>query len=102
MSSCILLLEMPCENPICLLQGSSDHLIETLMKMHCSLHARKLALLLSNDTHNNDTPIVEAAACNVNCAISGQNQLREQPQNQNEPQGQLQQLAGTNLGLLST
>ena len=69
------------------------------MKMHCSLHARKLALFLSNDTHNNDTPIVEAAACNVNCAISGQNQLREQPQNQMEPQGQLQQLAGTRLGL---
>ena len=72
-----------------------------LLKMHCSLHARKLALLLSSDSRDDDTPILEAAACDVLLDTCGQGLPQGLAQGPEEPQGQLQQLAGEAQGLLA-
>lgn len=69
--------------------------------MHCSLHARKLALLLSSDSCDDDTPILEAAACDVLLDTCGQELPKGPAQGPEEPQGQLQQLAGDAQGLLA-
>lgn len=46
--------------------------LETLLSTRCSLRASKLAILLSNDKHDDDTPIIEAAASDVILGLAGQ------------------------------
>ncbi|DBA81627.1 TPA: hypothetical protein ACH3X1_007382 [Trebouxia sp. C0004] len=45
---------------------------ETLLKTRCSLRANKMAVLLSNDKHDDDTPIIEAVASDIMLSLSGQ------------------------------
>jgi len=56
----------------CILQAESMLSFETLLKTRCSLRANKMAVLLSNDKHDDDTPIVEAVASDFMLSLSGQ------------------------------
>lgn len=86
------------DNAYLTVQAQSRKLSGMLMKMRCSLHAHKLALLLSSDTYNDDTPIIEAAACDVHLETQGrvpsQRPAQAHSQEKEHSQGQLQQLAG--------
>lgn len=57
-----------------------------LKSVHCSLHAHKLAVLLSSDTYNDDTPIMEAAACDMHIKSQGQVHPQQPLQDQQQPQ----------------
>lgn len=83
-------------NPQCCLQAKALPLWELLLHTHCSLQAHKLALLLSSDTHDDDTPIAETAAYNARLNIHG----KQQPQtvalgSQAHSEGHQQQLVCT-------
>ncbi len=56
----------------CILQAESMLSFETLLKTRCSLRANKIAVLLSNDKHDDDTPIIEAVASDFMLSLSGQ------------------------------
>ena len=56
----------------CILQAQSMLSFETLLKTRCSLRANKMAVLLSNDKHDDDTPIIEAVASDFMLSLSGQ------------------------------
>ena len=51
---------------------------ETLLKTRCSLQAHKLALLLSNDKHDSDAPILEAAVSHLTLGVAAQGQALPQ------------------------
>jgi len=55
-----------------ILQAESMLSFETLLKTRCSLRANKMAVLLSNDKHDDDTPIIEAVASDFMLSLSGQ------------------------------